>query len=286
MAFLRAMLLLSTLLVRDAVGARKFRRSVSIAVADTAEAGAKPPKPVNLTRNGVEAAEDHAWMFFNSNTTGTNMSLDADYVEKTRSEWAQFLPHFPWSGKKAVQYGVSGGYLAEELLVRFQIASYVGLDASAKSLQVANATLKPWADQIELHAVNGKQNFSDLHADIFFANTALPHFTSVKDFESFLANVDGSQASDVMLQFRMVGNVGKNGTFISENYTAPHGNKSLNLFTTSDFVGQHLPHYELMWTNFVNTCCGTKGVYTGWERKEKVGGSDADAGSGSGLPQV
>lgn len=268
MAFVQAVLLLSTLLGHGAVG-RRIRRSFS--VADSLDAGNRPPKVINLTKNGVEAAEEHAWMFFNTNTTGTNISLDSDYVEKTRTEWAQFLPHFPWSGKKVVQYGVSGGYLAEELLVRFQISSFTGVDASPKSLEIANATLKPWGEQIELQAVTEKQNFTDLHADIFFSNNAIQHFTSVKGFESFLANIDGSQASDVMLQFRMVGDGRKNGTFVSDAFTAPPSNKSLNLFTTSDFIGQHLHSYELMWTNVVNTCCGTKGVYTGWERKEKVG---------------
>lgn len=252
------------------------------------------PKLLNLTKLGIEAADEAAWKYWNEDATNDTAHLDRDYVEKLRYEWSQFLPSFKFVGKRVLDYGTGGGYVGEELFNRFQIGSYCGVDISNRSLEATKKTLHDFSSQVDLHLVPRKNasllRFSELKPDVLVANAVIQHMPTVEYLEQFLKNVDDSQAVDVMLQFRKEGppvpgspaalealartqkgeKSEKNTTFASDAYTTAGGNPVLALFTTKEFLAARLPKYELMWTREVNMCCGTLGQFTGWKRKDTI----------------
>lgn len=191
--------------------------------------------------------------------------LDKDYVASHAGEWDAFLPHFQWTGKAVLDYGIGAGYLGERLLKPpYSIGAYIGVDISQKALDAAKDILKPWSQNVHFHLT--PQKFAELRPSIFVSQQVIQHFPSIKYLEDFLANVDASGAQELMLHFRASDS---NRTSANDAYrtSGTTHNVGFALLTTASFLQTHLPHYVLNWSDTRPMCCGTNGQYTGWTRK-------------------
>ena len=110
------------------------------------------------------------------------------------------MTRYDWKGKRVLDYGIGGGYLGEVLFKEYEIASYVGVDISQKSLSAAAKTLSLQIDQGKVRLLLTPQDFNTLKPDVLISQAVIQHFPSVKYLDSFLANVNSAGACEVMLQ--------------------------------------------------------------------------------------
>lgn len=211
---------------------------------------------------GKEAEEVKDW--WDKHASENFQHLDRDYVTKHMQDWNAFLPKFEWSKKKVLDYGIGAGYLGETLLRDHSIGTYVGVDISQKALDAATKVLASWSPQVQLLLT--PQSFRQLAPEVVVSQQVIQHFPSVSYFEEFLSNVDASGAAELMLQFRK----SSDGSTESNHAYTTGGDApkvAMGLVTTDNFIAQHLPHYELVWSSLRSMCCGTHAEYTGWKLK-------------------
>lgn len=224
-------------------------------------------KGISLMQAGQRAMiSPKKW--WDDKASGDFQHLDPKYVKRTEQAWQKFLTHFDWKGKKVLDYGIGGGYLGDVLFKDYGIVSYAGVDISQKALDASRANLAKYNATNNVTLAMTPIQFSNVSPDIFVSQQVIQHFPSVDYFESFLENVDKSNAKQVMLHFR----ASKNGTtFSTDAYSdQKKGLKSevtFALLADKDFIARHLKNYKLVWSDTNPMCCGTTGVYTGWDRK-------------------
>jgi len=201
--------------------------------------------------------------WWNNDTDEKFQHLDRTYVKRHLKEWPIFLKRFDWNGKRVLDYGIGGGYLAEVLLNEFRVSEYIGIGLSYKSLYDAKKTLNFASEKVTL--CQAPQQFVTFAPDILVTQQVIQHFPSVDYLLEFLGNVDKSDAQELMLHFRQ----SKSGqTTVDNSYDA--GNVSgFALMTHVEFLQQHLDNYVNVW-EFTSEmcsplCCGCQ--YTGWKRK-------------------
>lgn len=186
--------------------------------------------------------------------------LDEAYVNAHMKDWQTFLPRFEWKGKSILDYGIGGGYLGKILLRDYGINHYTGVDISQKALDAAQHTLANWNASLSLHLTPLK--FSDATPTILVSQQVIQHFPSVEYLSSFLNNVDNSRASQLMLHFRQSKN---KTTYSTDAYNdGGHHDVTFALLTDVRFLKHHLKNYRFAWKETRPMCCGTTGVYTGW----------------------
>jgi 2-polyprenyl-3-methyl-5-hydroxy-6-metoxy-1,4-benzoquinol methylase len=218
--------------------------------------------------NNTEEAQPNnaaAKAWWNNSANEGFQHIDREYVQKTMAAWQAFLPHYQWTGKRVLDYGIGAGYLGEVLFQNpYFIKSYVGVDISQKALDAAGRNLAPYAPNFQLLLT--PQNFQALTPQVFVSQQVIQHFPSVAYLDQFLANVDSSGAPEVMLQFRMSSDGATTTNYAYQKDNTSHGDVAFALVTSANYIGQKLPHYQFLWSEKRPMCCGTTGQYTGWKR--------------------
>lgn len=180
-----------------------------------------------------------------------------------------FLKRFDWKGKKVLDYGIGGGYLGEALFSTYGLGSYVGMDISKKSLNVAFNNLAEEVDQGKVKLMLTPQNFSEFKPDILVCQAVIQHFPSVEYLDEFLANADASGASEMMLQIRYGNTTQDSAAYASINTGAQEEElKKVGraLLTNAEYLQSKLTRYKLTWSE--GPLPTTQYLFTGWEKDQ------------------
>merc|ERR1719313_3265995 len=109
----------------------------------------------------------------------------------------------------------------------------------------AESTLSKEVVNGKVHLLLTPQKFRTFHPDILVCQAVIQHFPSVDYLDQFLANADGSGASEMMLQVRY-----GNTTRADSAYDGADVNEHkvmLALVTNVAYLQHKLRNYKLVW---------------------------------------
>lgn len=178
-------------------------------------------------------------------------------------QWKTFLDRFDFRGKKVLDYGMDGGYLAQTLFKKYNLGSYSGIAVtlSETTLDLPAARLRKWHDKVDLHVSNtDTENLNKFQPDIVISQKCIENFPTQQILDEFLNKVDTSHAKQLMLQFR------KSDQKQREKMVSLIGNVKLvgGALADEKTLASKLPHYKMVWQN-ESKVVDTTDVYTGWE---------------------
>ena len=177
-------------------------------------------------------------------------------IERWNSSWLNsFSSRHGWKGKRVVDYGIGAGLLGVELLQRYDIGHYTGIDISHRSLRAADAMFKEshiGTDRYRL--LHAPQTFSALgDIDIFISQAVIQHFPSQAYALDFFANLDRSRSLVLLLQFKysspprfLTVDASREG-FEHDSYTRRVATACM---FDEKWLLRALPSYRLVWRQF------------------------------------
>ena len=138
----------------------------------------------------------------------------ATFAHRAKEQQVAYLPMWRrlWldriadecAGKTFAEWGIGGGLLGEYALDNLSVAHYAGIDISSKSLESARKRLTSriaTGRSFSLH--NTTVELRSLRPFVFVSQQVMQHFPSREYTDQFLAQVNSSGATIVMLQTKL-----------------------------------------------------------------------------------
>lgn len=148
------------------------------------------------------------------------------------------------TSKIIIDYGIGGGYLGKHLLSNYSISEYIGIDIAERSINAAKHNLANYKN-VQFHLT--PIDFSKFNADIFFSFAVIQHFPNKTYLDNFLANLNDSGISEILLQIRY-----NNSTIFSKKYETI-SDARLGCQTNSKYLLKNLKNYQLCNSSQINT---------------------------------
>ena len=112
-----------------------------------------------------------------------------------------FAKRHTLAGSHVMEYGIGGGLLAELLLLKYNISSYIGVDIANRSLLTTRQRLQKLAIS-HWKLLHTPQEFHGHGTDIFISLAVIQHFPSKNYTDAFFQNIERSRIPVVLLQVK------------------------------------------------------------------------------------
>lgn len=144
------------------------------------------------------------------------------------------------NGKTIIDFGCGGALLGLYLLENFKPLKYIGFDLAERSIQTAQKNLLGYDCELKLLKEH-RFNFAELNPDIIVCLACIIHFPTQLYLDNFLKDCNLSNAKNLVLEIRDIGN----GTKFSSRPYENGEDIYRACLTDEKYVSEHLFNYFL-----------------------------------------
>ena len=165
--------------------------------------------------------------------------------ENMINRFKRLLKDIELNNKIIIDYGCGGGYLGRYLLENHDIKKYIAFDIALRSIKRTKEQLDKYEKTEIILIENHDIKFKKYNPDIFCSFACIIHFPTQIYLNTFLNNVNESNAEYLILEIR---NTGK-GTIFRKNPYKTSKDQVLACITEPGYIEEKLNNYKLFYAS-------------------------------------